>query len=168
MVGERSRTIQTPQSKDFNLMHWYCRLLKENHLYFKELSAYLVADSFFAKSEVIETVTSLDMHFISRLRDDAALLYLNREPKTGKRGAPKKYAGKVITANPDMNCFKLVLDTNEIKVYNAIVYYNTSTSLSNQAFNRNINTSTGSVTIFPLPSFTTKTERKRRANSIFN
>ena len=149
-------------------MQYYCQPLKENHLYFKELSTYLVADSFFAKAEVVETVTALGMHFIlrlrsatiSRLRDDAAMLYINREPGTGKRGAPKKYAGKVITAEPDMNYFKLVFQTCEIKVYNAIVYY--------KAFNRNINTSTGSVTICPLPSFTTKKEKKKCVNSILH
>ena len=129
--------IQTPMSKDFNLTQYYCRIIKENYLYFKELSNCLVADSYFAKSEAVETITALNMHFISRLRDDAALLYLNREPKTGKRGAPKKYAGKVITAQPDMNCFKLILDANEIKVYNAIVYY--------KAFNRTVNLS---ITVF--------------------
>jgi len=49
--------------------------------YFKELTCYLVADSFFAKWEVVQTVTALGMHFISRLRDDAVLFYLNREPR---------------------------------------------------------------------------------------
>ena len=129
--------IQTPMSKDFHLTQYYCRIIRENHLYFKELSDCLVADSFFAKAEVVETVTDLGMHPVSRLRDDAALHYLNREPKTEKRGAPKKYAGKVITAQPDMNYFKLILNTSEIKVYNAIVYY--------KAFKRNINLS---ITVF--------------------
>ena len=125
--------IQTPMSKDFNLLHYYRQIIRENYLYFKELTNYLVADSFFAKSEVVETITALGMHFISRLRDDAALLYINTEPKTGKRGAPKKYAGKVVAADPDMNYFKPVFQTGKIKVYNAIVYY--------KAFGRKINLS---------------------------
>ena len=73
------------------------------------------------------------MHFISRLRDDAVLFYLNREPKTGKRGAPKKYAGRVKPNEPDMNFFTLANHTKELKVYNAIVYC--------KALNRNINLS---------------------------
>jgi len=81
-----------------SITQYYCLIIRENHLYCKELSSCLVADSYFAKSEVVETITALKMHCISSLRDDAALLYLNRKPKTGKRGAPKKYAGKVITA----------------------------------------------------------------------
>jgi len=114
--------IQTPHSKDINLLHYYCQIIKENYLYFKELSCYLVADGYFSKSEVIQTVSALGMHFISRLRDDAALLYLNREPKTGKRGAPRKYDGKVNRNEPNMKYFTLCCDTKELKVYNAIVY----------------------------------------------
>jgi len=129
--------IQTPMSKDFNLLHYYCQIIKENYLYFKELSSSLVADSYFAKSEVVETITALGMHFISRLRDDAVLFYLNREPKTGKRGAPKKYAGRVIAAQPDSDYFELIYHNSDIKVYNAIVYC--------KAFSRNINLS---ITVF--------------------
>ena len=73
------------------------------------------------------------MHFISRLRDDAVLFYLNPEPKTGKRGAPKKYAGRVNPSEPDRNFFSLCYSTDELKVYNSIVYC--------KAFGRNINLS---------------------------
>ena len=125
--------IQTPKSKEVNLLHYYCRIIKENYLYFKELTSYMVADSFFAKSEVVQTITAFGMHFISRLRDDAVLFYLNREPKTGKRGAPKKYAGRVNSSQPDMNFFKPCYNSGELKVYNAIVYC--------KAFGRNINLS---------------------------
>jgi len=111
--------------------------VKEQYLYFKELTNYLVADSYFARLEVIETVASTGMHFICRLRDDAALLYLNREPKTGGKGRPKKYAGKVITAEPDTDYFTLVYNASGIKIYNAIVYY--------PAWKRDINLS---ITVF--------------------
>jgi hypothetical protein len=129
--------IQTPKSKNVNLLQYYCQIIKENYLYFKEVTTCLVADSYFAKSEVVQTVLSLGMHFISRLRDDAVLFYINREPKTGKRGAPKKYAGRVNPAEPDMNYFTLCYNTKELKVYNAIVYC--------KAFGQNINLS---ITVF--------------------
>ena len=125
--------IQTPRSKEINLLRYYCQIIKENYLYFKELTTCLVADSFFAKSEVVQTVTSFGMHFLGRLRDDAVLFYLNREPNTGKRGAPKKYAGRVKPLEPDMNFFTCCYNTGELKVYNAIVYC--------KAFERNINLS---------------------------
>jgi hypothetical protein len=117
--------IQTPESKGINLLQYYCDLIRENYLYFKEVTTYLVADSYFAKSDVVKTVISLGMHFISRLRDDAALYFLNHEPKTGKRGRPKKYAGRVIPTDPDLNFFTLCLDTAELKIYNALVFSKT-------------------------------------------
>ena len=129
--------IQTPKSKNFNLLKYYCQTLKEHFLYFKELSNYLVADAFFARKEVVETIISLGMHFISRLHKNAALFYLNREPKTGKRGRPKKFAGRINTENPDMNYFTPVFNSTEMKVYNAIVY--------SKAFMCNINLS---ITVF--------------------
>jgi hypothetical protein len=129
--------IQTPKSKGVNLLRYYCQIIKANYLYFKEVTTCLVADSYFAKSEVVQTVLSLGMHFISRLRDDAVLFYLNREPKTGKRGAPKKYAGRVNPDEPDMNCFTLCYNTKELKVYHATVYC--------KAFGRNINLA---ITVF--------------------
>jgi hypothetical protein len=125
--------VQTPKSKEVNLLNYYCQIIKDNCLYFKELTNYLVADSFFAKSEVVQTITALGMHFISRLRDDAVLFYLNKEPKTGKKGAPKKYAGRVKPDCPDMNFFMLCYNTNELKIYNTIVY--------GKAFKQNINLS---------------------------
>jgi hypothetical protein len=128
-VRERSHT----GSKEINLLQYYCQIIKENHQCFKELTTYLVADSFFAKSEVVQTVTALDMHFLSRLRDDAVLFYPNREPRTGKRGAPKKYAGRVKPGEPDMNFFTLCYNSDQLKVYNAIVYC--------KAFDRMINLS---------------------------
>ena len=32
--------IQTPKSKDFNLLHYYCQIIRENYLYFQELTNY--------------------------------------------------------------------------------------------------------------------------------
>jgi len=125
--------IQTPKSKEVNLLHYYCQLIKENYLYFKELTTCLVADSYFAKAEVVQTVTALGMHFVSRLRDDAVLFYPVNEQKTGQKGRPRKYAGRVNASAPDMDFFTLVCNTEQLKVYNAIVYC--------KAFGRTINLS---------------------------
>jgi hypothetical protein len=114
--------IQTPKSKGVNLLQYYCQIIKENYLYFKELTTYMVADSYFAKSEAVQAITDLGMHFISRLRDDAVLFYPYTGPKSTGKGAPKKYAGKVNRFEPDMNFFSLCYNTAELKVYNAIVY----------------------------------------------
>jgi hypothetical protein len=125
--------MQTPQSKGMNLLQYYCQIIQTNYLYFKELTTYMVADSFFAKSDVVQTITSLGMHFISRLSDNAHLQYLNQDPPTGGRGAPKKYDGKVNKKEPNMKYFTLCYDSKILKIYNSIVY--------SRAFKQNINLS---------------------------
>jgi hypothetical protein len=125
--------IQTPESKGVNLLHYYCRIVKENYIYFKEFTNCLVADSYFAKSEAVETITTVGMHFISRLGNDAVLFYLYKGEKTGNKGAPRKYTGKVDKEALDLEYFTLCHDSAELKIYNAIVYC--------KAFRRNINLS---------------------------
>lgn len=114
--------LQTP-STEMPLLEHYCGLLKENGAYFKELSAYLVADAFFSKKKVIDTTLSLGMHFVGRLRDDASMQYIYQGEKTGKKGAPKKYDGKVNPHSPDMNHFCEAFSSEEIKIFSAIVHY---------------------------------------------
>ena len=116
--------IQTIKETYETLLQYYCRIIKDNYLYFKELSKYLVADSFFAKEEVVETVLNLGMHFISRLRDGQRLMYPYRKPETDKKekGRPEKYSGKVKASDPNMDWFTLVHDSKEQKIYNAHLY----------------------------------------------
>ncbi|MDR1091458.1 MAG: transposase [Prevotella sp.] len=80
---------------------------------------------------MVDTVLSLGLHFISRLRDDAVLQYIYRGEPTGKKGRPKKFEGKVNPYEPDMGYFSETVSTDELKVYSAIVY--------SKAFEREIN-----------------------------
>ena len=123
--------IQTPPLENMTLLDYYCQIIKQNYLYFKEVSSYLVADAFFSKKKVVDTVLSLGMHFISRLRDDAVLQYIYCGEPTKKKGRPKKFDGKVNPYELDMNYFSEIVSTNELKVYSAIVY--------SKAFDRKIN-----------------------------
>lgn len=114
--------IQTPPFENMTLLDYYCKIVKENYLYFKELSDYMVADAYFSKKKVVDTMLSLRLHFISRLRDDAILMYnYNGEP-TGKKGRPKMYDGKVNSYNFNMNYFTENYSDKEMKIYSAIVY----------------------------------------------
>lgn len=125
--------VQTPPLVNQTLLQYYCQIIKENCMYFKELSNNMVADAYFAKKEVVDSILSCGLHFISRLQKNAVLFYPNDKPHTGKRGAPKKYSGKVDQKSPDMNFFILLLNSPELKIHNAIVYC--------KAFKRNINLS---------------------------
>jgi hypothetical protein len=123
--------IQTPPLEEMTLLDYYCRIVKENCPYFKEVSSCLVADAFFSKKKVVDTVLSLGLHFMSRLRDDAVLQYIYRGEPTGKKGRPKKFEGKVNPCEPDMGYFSETVSTDELNVYSAIVY--------SKAFEREIN-----------------------------
>jgi hypothetical protein len=125
--------VQTPKPENQTLLQYYCRIIRKNFLYFRELSLYMVADAYFAKKEVVDTLLSCGMHFVSRLQKNAVLYYPNREPATGRRGRPKKFAARVNQKEPDMNFFTLCLHTSELKIYNSIVYC--------KAFQREINLS---------------------------
>ena len=57
---------------------------------------YFVADGFYAKQKVFDTILQEGKHLITKLRSDANLRFLyTGEHKKGKKGAKRKYAGKV-------------------------------------------------------------------------
>jgi hypothetical protein len=114
--------IQTPLLDTMTLLDYYCQIVKENYLYFKELSNYMVADAYFSKKKVIDSVLSLGLHFISRLRDDSVLMYIYQGEPTGLKGRPKKYDGKVDKDALNMSYFVEDYSSNEMKIYSATVY----------------------------------------------
>ena len=114
--------IQTPTIEGITLLGYYCQIVKENHLYFKELTKYMVADAYFSKKEVVDTMLSLGLHFISRLRSDSNLKYKFTGKQDGKKGANKKYDGKFNLKSLNMNHFTEVVSNDYQKVYSAIVY----------------------------------------------
>jgi hypothetical protein len=127
--------IQTPGSKgnpnsDENLLDWYGNVLFERKETLSQLSSYIVADAYFAKKPFVDTVLSMKMHLISRLRDDADLKYLFYGEKTGLKGRPRKYDGKINWANLNKDYFQITQVDTQITVYSAIVY--------SKSFKRNI------------------------------
>jgi hypothetical protein len=104
------------------LTDWYVNVIKERKETLSSISKYLVADAWFSKKPFVDQIIEMDMHLISRLRDDADLKYLYLGPSTGKKGRPRKYAGKVITDNIDTNYFELIEQNQETTVYSAVVY----------------------------------------------
>lgn len=122
--------IQTPKLENMTLLDYYCQIVKENYMYFKELSNYMVADAYFSKKKVVDTMLSLGLHFISRLRDDSVLMYIYQGESTGLKGRPKKHDGRVDKNNLNMNYFIEDLSDNDVKIFSSTVYC--------KAFKRNI------------------------------
>lgn len=104
------------------LTDWYVHVIQQRKETLCSISRYLVADAWFSKKPFVDQVNAIRMHLISRLRDDADLRYLYQGPRTGKKGRPCKYAGKIDIANIDTNYFVLVEQNPEATVYSAIVY----------------------------------------------
>ena len=114
--------IQTPVFENMTLLDYYCQIVKENYLYFKELSDYMVADAYFSKKKVVDALLCLGLHFISRLRDDSVLMYIYQGKPTGLKGRPKKQDGRVDRYTLDMRYFTEDFSSHEMKIYSATVY----------------------------------------------
>ena len=105
-----------------SLTDWYVSVIKERKEVLSSISNYLVADAWFSKKPFVDQIMALDMHLISRLRDDADLKYLYQVSPTGKRGRPSKYAGKIDIANIDTDYFELIEQNQQATMYSAVVY----------------------------------------------
>lgn len=118
---EAAQTICQKDS-DLKLTDLYLAMLKERVEKFKKLSPYLVADAWFSKRPFVEGVTEMNMHLISRFRDDANLKYLYVGEKRKGRGRPNKYDGKVDPKMLNMKYFKEVYKNEDSHVHSAVLY----------------------------------------------
>jgi hypothetical protein len=120
LEGFQTPSLTELKKEDKNLLSYYTDLWIRNAESFEELSGYGCVDAYFSKYHFIENVcTKTNMHIVSRLRDDAHLRYLFRGERTGKRGRPKLYDGKVDVKNPDLNYFKLAYSDEKMRIYEA-------------------------------------------------
>lgn len=113
--------VQTLNPDDQNLTDWYAGVISERKEKLTSISKYLVADAFFSKKPFADQVAESGMCLISRLRDDADLRYLYNGPRTGQKGRPRKYDGKIIINDIDKDYFRLVYSNEEETVYAAVV-----------------------------------------------
>ncbi len=120
--------VQTPSSKGSThddkstLLDWYADSLCQRNESLRQLSKYIVADAFFSKRPFLERIRSVDMHLISRLRDDADLQYLYHGEPTGKKGRPRKFDGKIDWSNLRKEYFEIVELDDKTTMYSGVVY----------------------------------------------
>jgi len=119
---EAVQTLPDKENDKENLCSWYARILKERKELLLAISPVLVCDAWFSKKPFVDAVLSMDMHMISRLRDDADLRYLYQGGSTGKKGRPKKYAGKIDVHNIDSKFFDFVSEDQDALIHSAVVY----------------------------------------------
>ena len=87
---------------DKNLVDWYSSYLISRKDKIQSISRTVVADAFFSKETFITPMCESDYHVISRFRNDVILYYPTLEKRTGKRGHPKWFDGKIDFANLDL------------------------------------------------------------------
>ena len=80
-------------------------------------------DGYFAKHDFIETITGkTDLHVVSKLRNDANLMYLYHGEHKEQWGRPQKYDSKVDIKKIDKRRIKIAYQDEHAKVYSAIVW----------------------------------------------
>jgi len=124
-----SITIRAKQSPDSvtldniyqNLISWYSGVLIHMKEELQRITRYVAADSYFAKDTFVKPMVENGYHVISRFRNDAVLFYPTLEGKTGKRGRPKVYDGKIDFRNLDLSRCK-ELDVDKGRAFSLAVY----------------------------------------------
>ena len=113
------RAVQTPgrewfeehpdeKGKVMDLHDWYVKVIDDVKEQLLEITNILVADALYSKEKIVTAVVLMGFVMVSRLRKDAVLRYIHAGQRTGKRGAPKKYAGKIDLMNPELDRMELV------------------------------------------------------------
>jgi len=88
-------TLTTALGPDKTRIDWYLSHLWRDGPLLPSGVRYLAADGYYAKQKFVDSVCEFGLHLISKLRHDANLRYLYTGPHPKRRGARKKYDGKV-------------------------------------------------------------------------
>lgn len=128
-IGMRTGTamhLYAKQTIDYRrfgtLLDYYASLFADLAKSLKTLSSVVVADSYFARKPFMEKITGQGFTLVSKLASNAVLLYPYLGPKTGKRGRPKKYGGRVDCLNPSSQHFKCFQNDKVLKAFEGKVY----------------------------------------------
>src|SRR5215831_6870863 len=118
---EATQTAQEETRVDF-----YKQQLQAHRHRLPPSITYHCVDGYYAKKQYIDAVASLDLHAITKLRSDADCLFLSTGPHPKRRGARRKYDGKVNFQ--DLSRFE-DLGTREeephLHLYTAVVWHQT-------------------------------------------
>jgi hypothetical protein len=112
-------TLTNELGPDKTRIDWYLsHLWRDGPLLPAEVT-HLAADGYYAKQKFVDSVCTFGLHLISKLRHDANLRYLYTGPHPKRRGARKKYDGKVILQ--DLSRLTPIPLSKKITLYTAVV-----------------------------------------------
>ena len=112
---------QTVPEQGQSLMDFYIALLRELSGQLLKISKVLCVDAYFSKHDYVAAAIACGFTLISRLRHDTVFYYLYTGQKTGKRGRPKTYDGKVDKKSPRLEVFQR-FETHGTVAYHGLVY----------------------------------------------
>ena len=124
---------QTPPGEDATQaepeetrVDFYTQQLRAHRHHLPPSITYHCVDGYYAKKKYMDEVVSPDLHAITKLRSDADCMFLYTGPHPKRRGARRKYAGKVNFQ--DLSRFE-DLGTREdephLHLYTAVVWHQT-------------------------------------------
>ena len=114
---------QTLSNQEYpSLLTYYTALVCFHSDRLKGVSKYLAVDAYFSRFPFIEGVCQKGLEVVSRLRDDADLLYPYVSPHPKRRGAKTKYLGKVDPRNLNEAYFSCCVEETDFRIYEATLY----------------------------------------------
>lgn len=93
-ISRHKNSLYSSPKPELTRIDDYIQHLKNTRTFLPDSVRYLVADGYYYRSKFSQAVQELNLEFIGKLRTDANLRYLYTGEQN-KRGAPRKYDGKV-------------------------------------------------------------------------
>lgn len=112
-------TLTTELGDEKTRIDWYLAHLTRDRASLPSEVIHLAADGYYAKLKFVTGVCESGLHLISKLRHDANLRYLYSGPHPKRRGARKKYDGKVNFQ--DVSRLTPIQVSKTVTLYTAIV-----------------------------------------------
>lgn len=114
---------QTLAATDYSsLLTYYSALVCFHAEALQVVSDYIAVDAYFSRLPFIEAVCKAGLKVISRLRNDADLLYPYVGPHPKRRGAKTKYLGKVDPRNLEDSYFSCCMEEENRRLFEATIY----------------------------------------------
>src|SRR5919202_2350814 len=116
----------TKAEQDKTRVDFYTQHLRAHRHRLPASITYHCVDGYYAKKKYIDEVASLHLHAITKLRSDADCVFLYTGPHPKRRGARRKYAGKVNFQ--DLSRFEDLgtrAEEPHLHLYTAVVWHKT-------------------------------------------
>ena len=112
--------VNEEEKKD--LLSYYAQVVIDQKGLITQVSKYLAVDAYFSREPFVSKVCKAGIELITRMRNDAHLIYPYVGPHPKRRGAKTKYASQVDPRNLDLSYFTCCIQEDDFRVYQASLY----------------------------------------------